>query len=527
MRHQSEVWKHLERLREKELARIDLLPVSPPTALDNFTELFLTEANIARREIEWREIKSPLPSGEQRLSPLKLDVWLESLTKLTEEYAPKLKDIVGFHPELVGAGTDPPRWIRSQMEKLLEEILGYELSGAKSRDWQPRTVRPIRGDFVCVCQDVGDGEPHLEHPRFSDWSFELWAIEDKPWDIRQVDRLDSDQIKERVLIAKRRFARSLSFTLDLIEQKTRVAMPGLGVTSPDNAEAGNPFIDPTIYGPPQSPKKPGQPQPSKQVYAHFLAETMNSRRAVPNLDDLARRSGMLPNEGVAPRVGFIGNDLTIDAHGCNTATSMAFASAGFEKDIFAARQICIEHPEARDPSVIEGKYLGSFAFMGRPWIQRNIIDRRDATDQRQMVHEIDDTLRSYPTIKQALRQYPLPDHDTRPTAVKNGELVNRYYEQLRKMRQASRPTALGENELRSRFSDFEIWKAIDKMSATKRTELFSVGGASSIGSANAEQLFDCIGSIFSRSGTTVQGWWKKYRSDSRKKRPRRKSADHS
>jgi hypothetical protein len=139
---------------------------------------------------------------------------------------------------------------------------------------------------------------------------------------------------------------------------------------------------------------------------NFAAGSQKSVRAVPNIPDLALRGGLDPAGGQPFRLDAIGDDLVIYAHGTNTATMRAFVAQGFEKDIFAARQICIEHPEARDPSVIEQLYTNSFAFMGRPWMQRNIIDRMKAPDQKQMVREIEQRLESNPTVGRALGPWP-------------------------------------------------------------------------------------------------------------------------
>jgi hypothetical protein len=202
-----------------------------------------------------------------------------------------------------------------------------------------------------------------------------------------------------------------------------------------------------------------------------------------------------------------------------TMTVTVFAWRGFEKDIFAARQICIAHPEARDPRTIEEHYRESFGFMGSEWTQRNIIERRDATDHRQMAYEVDDALRSHPTIGQALRPYPLPEHDTRPYEVKQGNIVDRYYEELKKMRQASKPRPLSEGALRQQFGDFEVWSVMPKVPEHVRRELF----IPSIGDAKVELLFRCIGHMMTTSASTVNRWYKKFRAYSGAARHRRKS----
>lgn len=140
-----------------------------------------------------------------------------------------------------------------------------------------------------------------------------------------------------------------------------------------------------------------------------FAEILESR-SIPNIPDLAARGGLQPSDGSPFRLGAVGDQLTLQAYGNGTPTVRLFAAIGFESDIFAARTICIEHPEARDPEFIIETYRDSFGFMGRDWVERRIIEQRDAIDYWPTVQELDERLRSYATIGPALD--PLPK--TRP-----------------------------------------------------------------------------------------------------------------
>lgn len=234
--------------------------VTPPTTLDSFKHLFLNDACDARMEHMFsakQKIKTFLTSGEtdpkasfttkQGLFRSGLDAWQESLVALTEKYAQTLKDIIGCHPELVGADIDPPRWVRSQLEQLLGKELGYEISGVMSHGWQLKIVSPT---FVWFCQDVcGDpdfdafpdsGRPeHWCAPAWCRGSLRLWVREGNP------ELLDVEQTEKLVRISQTRFALRLNYVLDKIEHKTRVGLAASPVTSPASADLlpASPAVD--------------------------------------------------------------------------------------------------------------------------------------------------------------------------------------------------------------------------------------------------------------------------------------------
>jgi hypothetical protein len=150
-----------------------------------------------------------------------------------------------------------------------------------------------------------------------------------------------------------------------------------------------------------------------------LAEDQKTLRAVPDLADLARRGGMSPSDGAAPRLGAIGDDLAIERFGHGTATVLVNVRKGLAKDIEAARGICIVYPEKRDPNYIWKLYNDSFSLVGPEWIQLNIIDRMEATDHEQMAREVEEKLDSNPTVGPALRPWRLPERQAELPAQDN------------------------------------------------------------------------------------------------------------
>ena len=130
--------------------------------LDSFARLFLDAAGKSRSDLmvtTCQEIQASFTSASsgsdpeasftsrKRLFRSGLDAWLESLTALAEEYAQTLKGIVVSHPELVEADKDPPQWVRSQLERLLEKALGHELS-AEALAGPVKTPGPTRRSLL-------------------------------------------------------------------------------------------------------------------------------------------------------------------------------------------------------------------------------------------------------------------------------------------------------------------------------------------------------------------------------------------
>ena len=239
----------------------------------------------------------------------------------------------------------------------------------------------------------------------------------------------------------------------------------------------------------------------------------------PNIGDLAQRGGLSRKspDAVPYVLGVHKGQLFIAESGNATAMVSHFSIGRLATLLEDARRFCVKYEES-NAGVVARKYP-MFGFMGRRWIASQIIEKQSATDSRQIVQEV------YKEIeKQApeLRKWPPPECDSRPYEVKQGEIVSGYYEELKKMRQASRPKPLSEEDLQKRFPDFEIWTAMDKMKSSLRCALFNLH-TGSIGKADAGQLFECIGSIRGVAESTASGWWKKYNDFSGKKRLRRKS----
>lgn len=215
--------------------------------LDSLTHLFLAEASEARLDnmhttldkIQASSFTSSKAAftSKQRLFRSGLDAWLESLTALTDKYAQKLQDIAVFHPELVGTSPDPPRWVRSQLEQLLEKALGHELS-AEALASPPRM--PPTGKrslyhiwFLNVCGDWPDFDTYPGSGWPDRWCAPAWCWTDLTfkWWVRRgrPKRLDFDLTEKLIRSVQRLFAMRLSHVLnDQIEHKVRVAMASSG-----------------------------------------------------------------------------------------------------------------------------------------------------------------------------------------------------------------------------------------------------------------------------------------------------------
>lgn len=220
------------------------------SALDSLTVLFFADASTSRSDLmvtAWQEIQTSSTSSgsdpetsfttKKRLFRSGLDAWLESLAALTERYAQQLQEIVGGHPELVGTNTDPPQWLRSQLERLLEKKLGHKLFAEALADPQgtpgPTGKKsPYLTWFWNVCDGVPDFDAFPGSGRPEPWCAPAWCwgeLTFKGW-VRKgrPERLDVDRTEKLVRSAQRRFVMRLSYVLDQIEHKVRVAMASSG-----------------------------------------------------------------------------------------------------------------------------------------------------------------------------------------------------------------------------------------------------------------------------------------------------------
>jgi hypothetical protein len=162
-------------------------------------------------------------------------------------------------------------------------------------------------------------------------------------------------------------------------------------------------------------RKPKSPKPTKEAESTTLlllepdplplrVETTRSLRA-PNIAELARRGGGDPNV-VAHELGVVGQQFKVIADGNSTATTVHTVVRGFEKFIAPARRFSISEVNPT-PELIAATFP-DIAFGGPAWIQRNIIDRCDATDHREMALDLDKIMREHhPNVGRALQDYPV------------------------------------------------------------------------------------------------------------------------
>jgi hypothetical protein len=248
----------------------------------------------------------------------------------------------------------------------------------------------------------------------------------------------------------------------------------------------------------------------------LTVETSKTRRGpqpIPNVPDLASRAGLSPAEGTAFRLGAAGEKLTMQSYGYGTGVVQTFVARSYESDICAARRICVEHPEARDPEVIVQDYRESFGFMGLDWVNRRIIEERQSGDLEPLVKEIDDKLRTYPTIEPALRDFPLraTTEEELPQRLRRGKICETLAAELQRIKflyQGGRSML----EIRSDCPWFQIWTVQEQLLEDDRDAFNRPAGW---GSGYENFL---LGKYFGKSAHTINDWRKDYRAYMRERK---------
>lgn len=239
----------------------------------------------------------------------------------------------------------------------------------------------------------------------------------------------------------------------------------------------------------------------------------------PNIPDLARRGGLLDHSPNAQpySLGIEQSRLHVLLSGNNTTTVHSFTLSGLQKEVNVAWHYCDKF-QVKDPAQVAAKYT-DFQFLGVRWIgERLMASERSTEKAAEIAREIyKEILAQEPELK----KWPAPECDDRPVVLKNGELVERYYEELKKLGRACKPKRLAESKLRLLRPTFQIWPVIHKMKTSLRDELFNIQ-TGNIAEAKDTQLFEAIGSVFDRGADCVAGWRKEYRKLSGTSRKRRR-----
>jgi hypothetical protein len=234
--------------------------------------------------------------------------------------------------------------------------------------------------------------------------------------------------------------------------------------------------------------------------------------APPDIEDIARRGGL--DSGTPTfKLGTYRGELTLEKSGRSTQSGvMPALSIGWGKEVWTARQFCKQFDGVTVVDVRER--FPNLGFMGDDWLHVNIIEHCQANDHGSVGAEVAFKIQqSVP----ALAPWPVPGHDSRPFEVQKGELVDKIYEELKKLRRINVTKTLSVRDLRHQNPDFEVWKLIEKLPPEKQANALDHSYK------NSEFLFECIGLMMGAGQHTAHGWWKEYRSFTNTSRPRRKS----
>ena len=237
------------------------------------------------------------------------------------------------------------------------------------------------------------------------------------------------------------------------------------------------------------------------------------QRYPPDISDLAWRGG-LPNTISTYRLDDLDGQLFIQASGNSTATVNQCVLFGLAKDVHDARIFCRQFRDKAEPVLVRQRFA-NLRWRQNEWIQTEIIDGRDSTDDVKIARELfAEIMEEVPQ----LRQWPPSALDERPYLVKQGEIACRFVQELNQVNRLCRPKPQCEKTLQTRFPDLSFWQERESISAVRRRDFedrFHRRGA-----WKADEIYDCIADLMrANSGETVKNWCKAFRRWQRKHCP--------
>jgi hypothetical protein len=110
-----------------------------------------------------------------------------------------------------------------------------------------------------------------------------------------------------------------------------------------------------------------------------------------------------------------------------------------------------------------------------------------------------------------LRQWPPTNRDPEPGEADRNTALE-LYEELKSINRACRRERKLQAALRNQFPEFKFWKATDELKPAQRSDFNRKFDRR--GEMDASDMYDCVGVLFNRAGSTVSDWC----DDARKRR---------
>lgn len=228
-------------------------------------------------------------------------------------------------------------------------------------------------------------------------------------------------------------------------------------------------------------------------------ETARSLRRRLDISDLARRGGLRPHSSDVPfNLEWHDGRLFISASGTGTQAVIGYTVFGLSKVVDDARIFCRSfHGSTAD---LVAEKFPPLMVKGSDWIATNIVERRNATDSRDMGTEI---YREIEKQVPELRRWGPPGRTPRPQESRDA-IAMQFYLELRRINRACKDRREPQEVLRRQFVNFEIWPAIDNLESQQSIRFgqrFARRGA-----WGADEMYECVGIFFNREGSTISDW---------------------
>ena len=214
-------------------------------------------------------------------------------------------------------------------------------------------------------------------------------------------------------------------------------------------------------------------------------------------EDMLKRAGLRP-EIFPYELGYEtpGHPYLVES-GNSTATANTVLLFNLCRDQVGLARFEVEPLHVSVPSRVRSR-REFFNYVPDKAIQSAVIEKTGTSETAaEAVYEA--IMESVPE----LRQWPPTNRDPDPREA-NRNTALELYEELKSINRACRSEPKLQAVLRNQFPEFKFWKATDELKPAQRSDFNRKFDRR--GQMDASDMYDCVGVLFNRAGSTVSDW---------------------